>query len=336
MSRTRPPLLPLHAIPPGEMADCFALLTERTKSQTREGKPFYTCRFRDNQRVATCMVWGDGTWFNACDRDWQESQCYKLRVVYGEHEKYGGQIELHNIRLVNETDQKEGFDLSKLVPSSRFQPSAMLQELLTLARGEIHDEPLRRLVVTLLERHGAKLQVLPASDKFFPFCGGWLEHVHSVARNCLHLTDHYLAHYPDAAGQLNRDLVIAGALLHDIGRVVEYGEEPVAPQPTVPGKLFGHLILGRDLVHAAAQELGDVNPQTLQLLEHLVLTHLALPEWGSPRLPLIPEALILHHADDLDAKLEMYLRCLTRDQGPGPFTARDPVLGKGLLKRTRG
>jgi 3'-5' exoribonuclease len=64
----------------------------------------------------------------------------------------------------------------------------------------------------------------------------------------------------------------------------------------------------------------------------LVLSHLTLPEWGSPRLPMIPEALILHHADDLDAKLEMYFRHLEKDTSPGAFTERDPVLGKQLLK----
>jgi 3'-5' exoribonuclease len=68
------------------------------------------------------------------------------------------------------------------------------------------------------------------------------------------------------------------------------------------------------------------------LLEHMILTHLELPQWGSARLPLVPEVLILHHADDLDAKLDMYVRCLSRDKEPGPFTARDPALGKRLLK----
>ena len=133
---------------------------------------------------------------------------------------------------------------------------------------------------------------------------------------------------------LNRDLVVAGAALHDIGRAAEL--TPQLPgQPTdytVAGRLFGHLSLGRDLIRAAATDLPELNPELLTLLEHLVHSHLSLPEWGSPRLPAIPEVLILHHADDLDAKLEMYVRCLTRDSGPGPFTDRDPVLGKPLLK----
>ena len=75
-----------------------------------------------------------------------------------------------------------------------------------------------------------------------------------------------------------------------------------------------------------------MNPELLQLLEHLLIAHLNLPEWGSPWLPLVPECLIVHHADDLDAKLEMYVRCLSRDREAGAFTARDPVLGRQLYK----
>jgi 3'-5' exoribonuclease len=128
------------------------------------------------------------------------------------------------------------------------------------------------------------------------------------------------------------DLIVAGAVLHDIGRVLELEARAAVFEPTVPGRLLGHLFLGRDLVRDTARELGDVDPDLLRLLEHLIVTHLNLPEWGSPRLPLIPESLILHHADDLDAKMEMYARCLTRDREEGPFTARDPVLGRQLYK----
>jgi 3'-5' exoribonuclease len=131
---------------------------------------------------------------------------------------------------------------------------------------------------------------------------------------------------------LNRDLIVAAAILHDIGRVLEFAPEGVEAQPTVTGRLLGHLFLGRDLVRDTARELGDIHPELLQLLEHVLVAHLALPEWGSPRLPLVPEALILHHADDLDAKLEMYVRCLSRDVEDGPFTARDPILNRQLFK----
>src|SRR5262249_32227291 len=157
-----------------------------------------------------------------------------------------------------------------------------------LAETNIADEPLRRLVLTLLDRHAESFKRLPASQgKFYPFVGGLLEHTLSVTRTCLHLVEKYAAHYTELKPPLNKDLVIAGAVLHDIGRVPEFGDDFLAAHGTVPGRLHGHLLLGRDLVREAARELGDVNPELVQLLEHLVITHLTLPEWGSPRLPLI-------------------------------------------------
>jgi 3'-5' exoribonuclease len=308
-------------------------LTERTKGVTREGKPYFHCKFRDQKRTVSCMIWQDGPWYASCEHDWRDGSFYKLRALYSEHDRYGPQIEIHNIRPVTQADRDEGFTVATLVDSSRFDSEQMLGELTKTINDEIKDEPLRGLVLLLLTRHGETLKRLPATEKnFYPFHGGWLEHVLSVTRNCLRLCDHYLAHYPDLQPPLNRDLVIAGAALHDIGRVLEWSPDSVTPQPTVAGRLFGHIALARDLIRDTAKEVVGLNPELLQLLEHVVMTHLSLPEWGSPRLPMIPEVLILHHADDLDAKMEMYVRCLSRDQHPGPFTARDPVLGKPLLK----
>jgi 3'-5' exoribonuclease len=318
---------------PGQSGDFFALLAERTRGARRDGKPFYTCRFRDAGRVATAMVWADGPWFEACEQHWREGQFYKLRAQYDEHAVYGSQVEIHNLRPVTDDDRADGFDPLQFVERSRFDVEGMFAELCALAEAEIADEPLRKLVRAVLDRAAPRLKHAPATQRnFFPFAGGLLEHTLSVAHTCLLLVDQYREHYPDLKPPLNRDLLVAAAALHDIGRTVELGEDVANVQPTVPGRLLGHLVLGRDLVRDAARELGDVNPELLQMLEHVMLSHLALPEWGSPRLPLIPECLILHHADDLDAKLEMYARCLAKDREPGPFTARDPVLGKQLYK----
>ena len=98
---------------------------------------------------------------------------------------------------------------------------------------------------------------------------------------------------------------------------------------------MGHLVLGRDLVRDTARELGDVDPELLQMLEHIILAHPNRPEWGSPRLPLIPECLIVHHADDLDAKMEMYVRWLSKDKEPGAFTRASPCSGSGYSRDGR-
>lgn len=333
MAKAKPILARLSELSPGQYADFFALLSERSKGATREGKPFYTCRFRDARRTVTYMVWADGGQFDKCEAEWQPGDFFKIRGRFTEHDRYGPQIDVEQIRHVIDADHSDGFNPVDFVEGSRRNADEMYAELVKLVGDQIADEPLRRLVLTLLERHTEPLKRLPATLRnFYPFPGGLLEHILSVTTNCLYLAERYSAYYSELKPPINRDLVIAGAVLHDIGRVVELSGDPMNVQPTVPGRLLGHLFLGRDLVRDTARDLGDVHPELVQMLEHLIISHLNHPEWGSPRLPLMPECLILHHADDLDAKLEMYARCLSRDQSAGPFTDRDPVLGRQLFK----
>jgi 3'-5' exoribonuclease len=333
VARPKPVIVPLHELTPGQHADFFALLAERNKHATRDGKPFYSCRFRDLKRTVAFMVWADGGYYDQCEGEWKVGQFFKIRGAFGEHERYGPQIEVQQIRLVNDADRADGFDPAEFVEGSRFDADAMLGELRAEVEKHIADEPLRRLVLTILERHAEPLKRLPATQRhFYPFPGGLLEHTLSVVRSCIDLAERYAARYPDLQPPLNRDLVTAGAALHDIGRVLELTDELLDVRRTAAGGLLGHLFLAQNLVRDTARELGDVNPELLLLLEHIIISHLNHPEWGSPRLPLLPECLILHHADDLDAKLEMYARCLAKDKADGPFTDRDPALGRQLLK----
>jgi 3'-5' exoribonuclease len=280
------------------------------------------------------MVWADGPHFPECEKHWQAGRWYKLRCAYGEHERYGPQVEVQQIREATDADRPDGFDPLVLVARSRDDPAEMFKDLRALVKTEIADEPLRRLVLFVLDKNADRLQWLPASqNRYHPFVGGWLEHTLSVAKTCLYLAEKYRAAYPDLDRPIDRNLLVAAAVLHDVGRLEEF-DGPTTLQPTVAGELLGHLFLGRDIVRDAAREVPDLNPELQQLLEHLVVTHLNLPAWGSPKLPAVPEGLILFHADDLDAKVEMYARCLTRDAAAGPFTDRDPVLGRPLYKGT--
>jgi len=334
---SRPTIRRLSDLKPGDRSTFFAVLAERTRSNSHANRPYYTCRFKDLRRTVTYMVWSDGAHFAACDSEWQAGQFFKIQALYGEHPKYGAQLEdVEKIRYANDRDTADGFDPTDLVEQSRSDADGMLRELLAFVQETITDEPLRRLTAALVERHGDRLKRLPAHEKrFYPFVGGLLEHTLSVARMAVQLADYFRNRYPDLKPPINKDLVAAGAVLHDIGHVAEL--EPSAglldrPRPTIEGRLVGHLFLGRDLVRDAAREQGDLNPELLRLLEHLIVTHLDLPEWGSPRQAFIPEALILYYADGLDAKMEMFVRCLTRDASAGPFTERDGLLGQRLLK----
>src|SRR5262245_2279742 len=298
MARAKPTLAPLHELAPDQYADCFVQLIEKKHGTTREGKPFYTCRFSDAQRTVTSMVWADSPLFAACETEWQEGQFFKVRGTYAQHDRFGPQFELEQVRLARDADREDGFDPSKLVERSRFDPDAMFAELKKLVTDHVADEPLRRLVLTLLDTHAEPLKRLPATHgKFYPFAGGLLEHTLSVTKTCLWLVERYGAHYTELSPPLNKGLVVAAAALHDLGRVREFGGDALGRQETVEGRMVGHLMLGRDLVRDAAREIPDVNAELVQMLEHILVAHLTLPEWGSLRLPLVPECLIVHHAD---------------------------------------
>jgi 3'-5' exoribonuclease len=330
----RPVLAKLSDLRAGDYADAFVQLASKNRGTTREGKPFLTCKFRDARRtVGAVPIWEDSPMFDEA-QEWQQGQFFKVRATYAEHERYGPQLDIEQIRPVQDRDRAEGFSELDFTERSRHDPEEMFAELEALATGEIADGPLRALVLNLLTANAAALKALPASaTRYYPFAGGWLEHTLSVSRNVAWLADRYAAAYPELNPPLNRGLVLAAAVLHDIGRVRELDAVPGRPvKDTVPGELFGHLFLAYDMIRSAAADVPDLDPELLELLLHCVISHLRLPEWGSPRLPCIPEVLILHHADDLDAKMEMFARCLTRDTAEGPFTERDPQLGRPLLK----
>ena len=335
MPRPRGKPVALHELAAGEPGVFFALLTQKTAHTTREGKRFLTCHFQDAKRRVTTPVWSDSPLFAECEAEWVAGGFYKIQGAYSEHEKYGPQIEVLKIRPTRPEDAADGFREADLIERSRFDSVAMVADLRQLAEESIADAPLRQLTLGLLDAHREALLVLPATaQKFYPFPGGWLEHVLSVTRLCLDLSGRFAANYPELRPPLNVDVVVAGAVLHDLGRAAEFTPGPMGtpPEPTVAGRLFGHVLLGRDLVRDAARAIPELHPDRLTLLEHLIASHLTLPEWGSPRLPAVPEVLILHHADDLDAKFEMYARCLARDPSAGPFTERDPHVGKPLWK----
>src|SRR5262245_21132618 len=266
MAGTRSILAPLHELVPDQHADCFVLLVEKKHGTTREGRPFYTCRFGDAQRLATAMIWEDSTLFAACEKEWQEGQFFKVRATYTQHERFGPQLELDQVRPVRDADKDDGFDSMKLVERSRYDPDAMLAELKQLITEQVTDEPLRKLVLTLLDRHAEPLKRLPATHgKFYPFAGGLLEHTLSVTKSCLWLIERYAAHHTELSPPLNKNLVVAAAALHDLGRVLEFGDDALGRQETVAGRMSGHLILGRDLVRDAAREQGDVHPDLVQM-----------------------------------------------------------------------
>lgn len=325
------PWIPLADLAPGDEADFFALLTTKEPLLTREGKPYHRVAFRDAGREVSFPIWGDSPWAADCEAEWTPGVCYKLRAQYRET-NFGPQLEIRKIREAIDADSADGYDPTMFLPQSRWDPQAMFDELRSIAETSIACEPLRRLVVGLLDEHAETMLRLPAAQRnHHAHVGGYLEHVLNVTRTAVHLAERYAEYYPELQPPLDRDLVAAGAILHDVGKLRELRQGFAGAEYTPEGDLIGHVVLGRDLVREAAADV-EIAPEQLLRLEHVVLSHQRLPEWGAPKPPMTPEALIVHYADDLDAKYQMMVGVLAGDSAPGHVTSSKNILRQKVFR----
>ncbi len=316
----------------GQSGDCFVLMTEKNRHTTRDGKPFYRIGFRDAARTVTAMVWQDSAWFEECETRWQPDLFYKIRCRY-EDTSYGPQVDIDRIREVVEADEADGFDLGEFHPRTRFDIDELEQRLRRIAQDEIADPALKRLVLELLVDNAEVLRKLPAATRnHHAYTGGYLEHVVAVTETAVYLADKYDVHYPNMQPRLSKSLVVAGAILHDIGKIAELHYRPQGSQYTAEGKLIGHILLGRDMVRDKAATIPDFDTEVLLRLEHIIVAHQNLPEWGSPIAPHTPEAMLVHIADDADAKFHMVAMALSTSPPDSEFTDRQNPLRRAIFR----
>ncbi len=207
------------------------------------------------------------------------------------------QLKIDKIRRVTPDD---AVDMAKLLPCSPFDPEWLYDELFSLAE-HFSDDDLRRLVQYLLRENKDKLLFYPAAVKLHHATrGGLLHHTWTLTK----LAKAILEIYP----ALDADLVYSGMILHDIGKLKELdtGELGIASGYTALGQLVGHISIGISDVAAACELLG-VPEETAMLVEHMLLAHHGQAEFGSPKLPMFPEAEVLAEIDLLDSKMyEMF------------------------------
>ncbi|NIP85917.1 MAG: HD domain-containing protein [Planctomycetales bacterium] len=328
------PMTLLAEMAPGDVGDMFLLMTVKEAATTRDGRPYFKVAFRDAGREVSFPIWEDAAFSSACRDEWEVGAFYKVRARYVET-NFGPQLEIEKIRPVQPADERDGFDPLMCTPQSRFDPEEMVAELVGLVRRHVTDAALCRLVLELLEDHREAFLKFPAaSHNHHAYAAGLLEHTLSVTRSCVFLAQKYDDYYDDLQPPLRKDLVVAGAVLHDIGKLQEYDLKPQGAEYSVAGNLIGHVLLGRDMVRQSPAA-ADVDPDTLLRLEHIIVSHQRLPEWGAPKPPLTPEAMIIHFADDLDAKYHMLVTAIRDDVTEGPLTSNRNTLRQRFYRGHR-
>lgn len=325
------PILPLCELTDGQEADFFALLTEKQELKTRDGKPYHRVTFRDAKREVGFPIWCDSPLAESCRNEWTPGSFFKMRAVYRQT-TYGPQLDIKKIRAVEDGDAKDGFDPLMCQPSSRFDAVEMFAELMNIIESRIKNDALRTLVADIMEQYREQLLTMPAAKRnHHAFASGYLEHVLNVTRTCCYLAEKYRELYNDLDPPLCSDVVIAGAVLHDIGKLRELEVGPNGADYTVAGHLIGHILQGRDIVRETAAG-RKIDAELLLRLEHVIVAHQRLPEWGSPKPPMTPEALIVHHADDLDAKMQMIVCSLKDESTSGPMSSKKNAMNQQFYR----
>jgi len=235
------------------------------------------------------------------------------------------QLTIHKIRRMEDSEVEFG----DYFPSSRRDPQEMWLELRAVV-DSIGNPHLRALVNAMLDDEdiGRRFRSAPAAKQIHhAFLGGLIEHVLSLCALARAAAAHYC--------EVDLDLLLAGVVLHDIGKIYELNyERGFSYSPD--GQLIGHINIGLRMVADKLRALPDFPPTLRTLIEHMILSHHGHLEFGSPKLPQFPEALLLHYLDDMDSKMEAMRAMIENDrQVEGCFTTFNVALERPALKMER-
>jgi 3'-5' exoribonuclease len=297
----------------------FFLCTRKDARSGRSGAEYLEIGLQDSGGEVRAKVFQDVETIKL------EFDAGEFVKVQGRSNLYQGRLELilEKIRrILPERDAVDGFreeDCIRCAPRPVDEMWAELAERL----ASVEDPGLRRLLQDLAAAHADRLRIWPAARTIHhAYRSGLLEHILKIMGIALFLADQYGA---------RRDLLIAGALLHDIGKLRELSYD-TATDYTLEGNLVGHIAIGIGMLREAARGRDDVSEETLLLIEHLILSHHGSYELGTPVEPMTVEAFLLASVDDLDAKLHQIHRHIAEDESPGRFTSVNRRFERSFLK----
>jgi 3'-5' exoribonuclease len=322
MAGTDTAVIRLSDLGDGQEAECFAALVKRVRGTTSRDQPFVKCYFRDKRVTVEAPLWADHRYHQQAAQ-WAEGIAYRLRVRGQQHARYGLQLDILEIRPAVDEDTNDGYDIADLFESSKYSADDLCERVAIYIEKYIKEPCLNQLVKQILRDHDVLFRKMPAAQNFHhSYNGGLLEHVWSLTRVAAMLADHYERYYSELNPPLNKGLIVASAILHDIGKLRELKYHPVEAKYTKEGSLIGHVMMGRDLVRDTARAIFDFPEETLLNLEHAILAHHGKREFGAPIVPQTIEAMIVSYADDIDAKINIMARERLRSTSDDEFTDR--------------
>jgi 3'-5' exoribonuclease len=304
----------------GTRIDDVFLVCGKNVGKTQDGSPFVRLKLMDRTGSIDAIKW-----------DASEAVCSCLLVddyiqARGVVSKYKDklQIVLENVRKISDK-----VDPTDFLPRTTKDISEMVRDLRKII-ATVKQPQLHALLDHFFkdEEFVARFSTAPAAMRIHhAYIGGLLEHSLSVAQLC----DLVCRHYPE----VNRDLLITAAALHDIGKVDEFCWCR-SIRYSDSGHLIGHLVSGAMMVDAAAEKIADFHPFLRLIMTHIILSHHGEKEFGSPKRPKTLESLMLHYVEDMDAKIKTFAEAVGKSceitDRPEFWTEKHWVFDRPLLK----
>jgi 3'-5' exoribonuclease len=309
------------ALVPNDVVTAQFLVLSKEIRQKKTGEPYLTIHLADRTGEIEAKMWDNvAEVMHTFDRD----DFVKVKGLVQIFQNRS-QFTVHRLRRLEEHE----VDLADYFPCSERDPEEMFSELQGIIAG-LQNSHLRVLLQTVFAepRVSTAYKLAPAAKNIHHACrGGLLEHVLSLCSLCRLMSSHYK--------NVDAELLITGAILHDIGKIEELSYARSFGYST-EGQLLGHIVIGLRLVGGKLDQLADFPPKLRVLIEHMIISHHGELEFGSPKVPVFPEALLLHHLDNLDSKMDAMKSALKRDRHiEGEFTGWIASLERTLLKKDR-
>jgi len=298
----------------------FVVVSRQVKPK-KSGEPYLALTLGDRSGHIEAKMWDNvEDAIDACEQD----DFIKVKGLINKY-KNRFQFTIHKLRRLGESE----VDFADYLPKTSRDIGELWQTLAGYV-ASFKDPHLKALVEAFMadpEIAEAYRNAPAAKTLHHAFIGGLLEHVVSLFNSC----DLMCRNYP----QINRDLLLTGAFFHDIGKIHELTYNRSFSY-TTRGQLLGHMIIELEMLQAKLRQIPDFPDSLKTLVEHLIISHHGQYDFGSPKLPMFPEALMLHYLDDLDSKMEAMRAQFERGgESEGAWTGYNPSLGRPVLNTAK-
>ncbi len=312
----------INQIKADQKIDSIFLVTQKTVPAGKTGKAYLNLRLADKTGEVDAKVWDHvDTLSPLCEQG-------TIARFVGKSLLYQGKVQL-NILEIHPIDSKE-INASDFLPCSVFDPEIMYSELMSLIKTQVTEPNVKKLLLTIFENPeiARKYKKAPAAKTMHhAFIAGLLEHALGLTKLAVDVCKHY--------PHIEPSYVIAGCLLHDIGKIDELSYDTNF-EYTMEGKLIGHLVMGIELIGKTAALIPNFPTQVELLLKHLIASHHGSLAFGSPKVPHTLEALMVHYLDDMDSKLQAMKTLIDREwDTPTAFTSYHRLFDRFMYKGTK-